>query len=487
VTELADRTLAELRARVEGGEASCREVVEACLTRISAVDSKVQAFVALRDEEALRDADEADAARARGEARGPLHGLPIAVKDIFCSTRFETTCASRILAGFRSPYDATVVRKLREAGLVVIGSLNMDEFAMGSSTENSAYRPTRNPWDTGRIPGGSSGGSAAAVAAREVPWALGSDTGGSIRQPAALCGVVGMKPTYGRVSRYGLVAFASSLDQIGPLARTVADAATLLGVVAGHDPRDSTSLPADVPDYVGGLTGSVEGLRVGLPREFFEPEGNDPETLALAGAAVDELAAAGAKPVEISLPHTRYGIAAYYLICTAEASSNLSRYDGVRFGYRAEAESLDEMYKRTRSQGFGPEVQRRILLGTFVLSAGYYDAYYRKAQKVRTLLRRDFDAAFERCDVIATPTTPGPAWPLGERIDDPLRMYLSDAYNVTLNLAGLPGISLPCGFTGERLPAGLQLIGKPLDEETLLRVGDAYQRRTDWHAVSPRV
>jgi aspartyl-tRNA(Asn)/glutamyl-tRNA(Gln) amidotransferase subunit A len=299
VTELADRTLAELRARVEGGEASCREVVEACLTRISAVDSKVQAFVALRDEEALRDADEADAARARGEARGPLHGLPIAVKDIFCSTRFETTCASRILAGFRSPYDATVVRKLREAGLVVIGSLNMDEFAMGSSTENSAYKPTRNPWDTGRIPGGSSGGSAAAVAAREVPWALGSDTGGSIRQPAALCGVVGMKPTYGRVSRYGLVAFASSLDQIGPLARTVADAATLLGVVAGHDPRDSTSLPADVPDYVGGLTGSVEGLRVGLPREFFEPEGNDPETLALAGAAVDELAAAGAKPVEI--------------------------------------------------------------------------------------------------------------------------------------------------------------------------------------------
>ena len=487
MTELVDRPLSELRELVEGGEASCREVVEACLTRISTVDSKVQAFVALRDEEALRDADEADAARARGEARGPLHGLPIAVKDIFCSTRFETTCASRILAGFRSPYDATVVRKLREAGLVVIGSLNMDEFAMGSSTENSAYRPTRNPWDTDRIPGGSSGGSAAAVAAREVPWALGSDTGGSIRQPAALCGVVGMKPTYGRVSRYGLVAFASSLDQIGPLARTVADAATLLGVVAGHDPRDSTSLPVDVPDYVGGLTGSVEGLRVGLPREFFEPEGNDPETLALASAAVDELAAAGAKPVEISLPHTRYGIAAYYLICTAEASSNLSRYDGVRFGYRAEAESLDEMYKRTRSQGFGPEVQRRILLGTFVLSAGYYDAYYRKAQKVRTLLRRDFDAAFERCDVIATPTTPGPAWPLGERIDDPLRMYLSDAYNVTLNLAGLPGISLPCGFTGERLPAGLQLIGKPLDEETLLRVGDAYQRRTDWHAVSPSV
>jgi aspartyl-tRNA(Asn)/glutamyl-tRNA(Gln) amidotransferase subunit A len=487
VTELAGRTLAELRGLVEAGEASCREIVEACLGRVTAVDSRVQAFVSVRDEEALREAGEADRARARGEARGPLHGLPIAIKDILCSTRYETTCASRILAGFRSPYDATVVRKLREAGLVVIGSLNMDEFAMGSSTENSSYRPTRNPWDTQRIPGGSSGGSAAAVAAREIPWALGSDTGGSIRQPAALCGVVGMKPTYGRVSRYGLVAFASSLDQIGPLARTVEDTAALLGVIAGHDPRDSTSLPVEVPDYGRGLTGSVEGLRLGLPSEFFEPEGNDPETLELVRNSVDELAAAGVKPVEISLPHTRYGIAAYYLICTAEASSNLSRYDGVRYGYRAEADSLDEMYKRTRSQGFGQEVQRRIMLGTFVLSAGYYDAYYRKAQKVRTLLRRDFDAAFERCDVIATPTTPGPAWPLGERVDDPLRMYLSDAYNVTLNLAGLPGISIPCGFTAERLPAGLQLIGKPLDEETLLRVGDAYQRRTDWHTVSPPV
>jgi aspartyl-tRNA(Asn)/glutamyl-tRNA(Gln) amidotransferase subunit A len=487
VTELAERTLAELRGIVEAREASCREIVEACLSRVSAADSRVQAFVSLRAEEALREAAEADAARARGEALGPLHGLPIALKDILCSTRFETTCASHILEGFRSPYDATVVRKLREAGLVVIGSLNMDEFAMGSSTENSAYRPTRNPWDIARIPGGSSGGSAAAVAAREIPWALGSDTGGSIRQPAALCGVVGMKPTYGRVSRYGLVAFASSLDQIGPLARTVADVATLLGVVAGHDPRDSTSLPVAVPDYARGLTGSVDGLRVGIPSEFFEPEGNDAETLERVRSALDELAAAGAELVEISLPHTRYGIAAYYLICTAEASSNLSRYDGVRYGYRAESESLDEMYKRTRSQGFGPEVQRRILLGTFVLSAGYYDAYYRKAQKVRTLLRRDFDAAFERCDVIATPTTPGPAWPLGERVDDPLRMYLSDACNVTVNLAGLPGVSVPCGFTGDRLPAGLQLIGKPLDEETLLRVGDAYQRRTDWHRVSPPV
>jgi aspartyl-tRNA(Asn)/glutamyl-tRNA(Gln) amidotransferase subunit A len=487
VTELAEQTLVELRHLVAAGEASCRDVVQACLDRVAAVDSRVQAFVRLRAEEALREAGEADAARARGDALGPLHGLPIAVKDILCSTRFETTCASRILAGFRSPYDATVVRKIREAGLVVIGSLNMDEFAMGSSTENSSYRATQNPWDTGRIPGGSSGGSAAAVASREVPWALGSDTGGSIRQPAALCGVVGMKPTYGRVSRYGLVAFASSLDQIGPLSRTVEDAATLLGVISGHDPHDSTSLPLEAPDYTRALTGCVDGLRLGIPAEFFDPEGNDPETLELVQSAIDELVAAGAKPVDISLPHTRYGIAAYYLICTAEASSNLSRYDGVRFGYRAEAESLDEMYKRTRSRGFGPEVQRRILLGTFVLSAGYYDAYYRKAQKVRTLLRRDFDAAFERCDVIATPTTPGPAWLLGERVDDPLRMYLSDAYNVTVNLAGLPGLSIPCGFTRSRLPAGLQLIGKPLDEETLLRVGDAYQRRTDWHAVAPPV
>jgi aspartyl-tRNA(Asn)/glutamyl-tRNA(Gln) amidotransferase subunit A len=487
VTDLADRTLSELRAVVDAGEASCRDVVQACLERISRRDPRVQAFVTLRAEEALREAGEADAARARGDARGPLHGLPIAIKDILCSTRFETTCASRILGGFRSPYDATVVRRLCEAGLVVLGSLNMDEFAMGSSTENSCYRPTRNPWDTTRVPGGSSGGPAAAVASRQIPWALGTDTGGSIRQPAALCGVVGLKPTYGRVSRYGLVAFASSLDQIGPLARSVEDVATLLGVIAGHDARDSTSLPAPVPDYAAGLTGSVDGLRIGIPSEFFEAEGSDPETLDLTRRAVDALAAAGAKPVGISLPHTRYGIAAYYLICTAEASSNLSRYDGVRFGYRAEADSLDDMYRRTRSEGFGPEVQRRILLGTFVLSAGYYDAYYRKAQKVRTLLRRDFDAAFEQCDVIATPTTPGPAWPLGERVDDPLRMYLSDACTVTVNLAGLPGISLPCGFTGERLPVGLQLIGRPLDEATLLRIGDAYQRVTDWHTAAAPV
>jgi aspartyl-tRNA(Asn)/glutamyl-tRNA(Gln) amidotransferase subunit A len=485
VTDLADRTLAELRGLVERGEASCRDVVAACLDRIERTEPVLHAFVSLRADAALSEAEQADAARARGEALGPLHGLPIGVKDILCSTAFETTCASRILEGFRAPYDASVVRQLREAGLVVIGSLNMDEFAMGSSTENSHYAATCNPWDPTRVPGGSSGGSAAAVAARNLPWALGSDTGGSIRQPAALCGVVGLKPTYGRVSRYGLVAFASSLDQIGPFARTVEDAATLLGVIAGHDPRDSTSLPVAVPDYAAGLTGSVDGLRVGLPAEFFEDEGADPETLVRVRSAVDELVAAGAETVDVSLPHTRYGIAAYYLICTAEASSNLSRYDGVKFGYRAEADTLDEMYRRTRSQGFGAEVKRRILLGTFVLSAGYYDAYYRKAQRVRTLVRRDFEAAFEHCDVIATPTTPGPAWPLGERTDDPLAMYLSDAYGVTVNLAGQPALSLPCGFTDAGLPVGLQLIGKPLDESTLLRVGDAYQRRSDWHHASP--
>jgi aspartyl-tRNA(Asn)/glutamyl-tRNA(Gln) amidotransferase subunit A len=485
VTDLADRTLAELRGLVERGEASCRDVVVACLDRIERTEPVLHAFVSLRADAALSEAEQADAARARGEALGPLHGLPIGVKDILCSTAFETTCASRILEGFRAPYDASVVRQLREAGLVVIGSLNMDEFAMGSSTENSHYAATFNPWDPTRVPGGSSGGSAAAVAARNLPWALGSDTGGSIRQPAALCGVVGLKPTYGRVSRYGLVAFASSLDQIGPFARTVEDAATLLGVIAGHDPRDSTSLPVAVPDYAAGLTGSVDGLRVGLPAEFFEDEGADPETLERVRSAVDELVAAGAETVDVSLPHTRYGIAAYYLICTAEASSNLSRYDGVKFGYRAEADTLDEMYRRTRSQGFGAEVKRRILLGTFVLSAGYYDAYYRKAQRVRTLVRRDFETAFEHCDVIATPTTPGPAWPLGERTDDPLAMYLSDAYGVTVNLAGQPALSLPCGFTDAGLPVGLQLIGKPLDESTLLRVGDAYQRRSDWHHASP--
>jgi aspartyl-tRNA(Asn)/glutamyl-tRNA(Gln) amidotransferase subunit A len=487
LSELWDRSLKELVDLVSRGEASCREVVESCLARIRAVDPRIGAFVSVREEEAIRGAGEADEARRGGALRSPLHGLPVGVKSILCSPDLETHCCSRILKGFRAPYEATALRGLREAGMVVVGTTNMDEFAMGSSTENSAIQPTRNPWDLERITGGSSGGSAAAVAAREVPVALGTDTGGSIRQPAALCGVVGLKPTYGRVSRYGLVAFASSLDQIGPIARTVEDAALLLGPIAGQDPSDSTSIPAPVPDYAASLEGGVRDLCIGLPREYFVEEGADPETLAKVRESVAVLERAGARTREVSLPHTPYGVAAYYLVCTAEASSNLSRYDGVKYGLRVEADDLEEMYRRTRSQGFGREVKRRILLGTFVLSAGYYDAYYRKAQQVRTLVRRDFEKAFEECDLLATPTTPGPAWGLGERLDDPLSMYLADVFTVTVNLAGLPGLSVPCGFVEGGLPAGLQLIGRPLDEPTLLRVGHAFQRETEWASLEPRL
>jgi aspartyl-tRNA(Asn)/glutamyl-tRNA(Gln) amidotransferase subunit A len=486
VTELIEQTLSELAETVAAGRASCSEVMQAHLDRIANVDGAIGAFVSTRDEAALAEAAAADAARARGEQKGELHGLPIAVKSNIVSPDFETDCASKILAGFRAPYEATVLERLRHrSGLVVVGNTNMDEFAMGSSCENSAVLTTVNPWDTARVPGGSSGGSAAAVAARQVPVALGSDTGGSIRQPAALCGAVGLKPTYGRVSRYGLVAFASSLDQIGPITRSVADAASVLEVIAGHDPLDSTSSARDVPDFRAGLDGSVRDLRIGIPREFFDAEGTDPYTLQLVRDAVAELERAGARTVEVSLPHTSYGIAAYYLIANAEASSNLSRYDGVRFGFRAAADELHEMYSRTRSEGFGTEVKRRILLGTFVLSAGYYEAYYGRAQQVRTLIRRDFDDAFEVCDLIATPTSPGPAWNLGERVDDPLKMYLSDIFTTTVNLAGLPAISVPCGFDKHALPAGLQLIGPAHDEQVLLRVGDAYQRQTDWHARVP--
>ncbi len=478
-------TLTALADAVSAGELSCRDAVDDCLSRIEDLDGEVGAFVEVRRDTALEAADEADRARATGNARSALHGLPIAVKDILASTEFETTCGSKILKGFRAPYRATVLNRLSDAGLVVVGSTNMDEFAMGSSCENSAHGPTRNPWDLDRVPGGSSGGSAAAVGAREVPAALGSDTGGSIRQPAALCGVVGLKPTYGRVSRYGLVAFASSLDQIGPITRSVADAAALMNVIAGHDPKDATSVALETPDFSAALGGSIEGMRIGIPEELYASEGTDPETLLRAREAVQTLEGMGAKTVNVSLPHTRYGIATYYLICMAEASSNLSRYDGIKFGFRAEADSLEDMYRRTRSQGFGAEVKRRILLGTYVLSAGYYDAYYKKAQQVRTLIRRDFERAFEACDVLVSPTTPGPAWPLGERVADPLQMYLSDIFTVGVNLAGLPGLSLPCGFTQAGLPVGLQLIGKPLDEPALLRMGDAYQRQTDWHLATP--
>jgi len=473
------------RERLDAGEVSSVELVEAALERAAGTARRINAVVGLRGEAARLEAREADTRRRAGQTRSRLDGIPMLLKDNMVQRGEPTGCASRILQGFVSPYDSGVVERLRSAGAIILGRTNMDEFAMGSSSEHSIHGPVRNPWDTSRVCGGSSGGSAAAVAAGIVSFALGSDTGGSIRQPASHCGVVGMKPSYGRVSRWGLVAFASSLDQIGPFARSAEDCAWVLQVIAGHDPRDSTSLPEPVPDYAAALDGHLDGLRVGLPRECFVEEGVDAQVLARVRTAVAELEAAGARCVEISLPHTRYGIAAYYLIATAEASSNLARYDGVRYGHRAPGvKSLGEMYDETRSQGFGAEVKRRILLGTYALSAGYFDAYYRKAQQVRTLVRRDFEQAFTRCDVIALPTSPEVAFELGARADDPIRMYLSDVYTVTANLAGIPGISLPAGRV-DGLPAGLQLLGRVLDEATLLRVADAFQRRTDHHRLKP--
>jgi aspartyl-tRNA(Asn)/glutamyl-tRNA(Gln) amidotransferase subunit A len=476
-------TVADLRAALDARRVSSAELVDGALARAEAARA-LGAFVHLRPERARAEATRSDARRARGEALGPLDGIPLAVKDLLVHEGEPCTCASRILEGFVAPYQGTVPARLAAAGAVIVGRTNMDEFAMGSSTEHSCYGPTRNPWDPTRTPGGSSGGSAAAVAAGVVPAALGSDTGGSVRQPAALCGVVGVKPTYGRVSRYGLVAFASSLEQIGPFARTAADCALLLEAIAGHDPADSTSLPEPAPRLGDALTGEVSGLVIGLPREFFDARGIDPDVLARVREAVAELERAGAKTREVSLPHTRHAIATYYLIATAEASSNLARYDGVRFGRRAASASLGGMYRRTRSEGFGPEVKRRILLGTYVLSAGYYDAYYRKAQQVRTLLRRDFEEALRGCDVLAGPTSPEVAFRLGEKTDDPLRMYLSDVYTVSANLTGVPALSLPCGFA-HGLPVGLQLLGRPLEEALLLRAADAYQRRTGWHLRTP--
>jgi aspartyl-tRNA(Asn)/glutamyl-tRNA(Gln) amidotransferase subunit A len=478
-------TLASMRAELDAGAASSRDLVERCLERARTAGDGLRAFAGLRPEGARAAAAAADARRAAGGALSPLDGLPVVLKDNMVQRGEPTTCASRILAGYVSPYTATAVERLEQAGAIPIGRTNMDEFAMGSSTEHTVYGPARNPWDPQRTPGGSSGGSAAAVAAGLVPAALGSDTGGSIRLPAALTGVLGLKPTYGRVSRWGLVAFASSLDQIGVLAHTATDCAWLLEAIAGHDPRDSTSLPEPVPRYREALTGDVSGLVLGLPREYFVEEGVDPEVLSAVREAVSELERAGAKVREVSLPHTRYAVATYYLIATAEASSNLARYDGVRYGHRAAAaRDLQDMYHRTRSEGFGPEVKRRIVLGTYVLSAGYYDAYYRKAQQVRTLLRRDFEEAFRGCDAIATPTTAETAFAIGSKTGDPLRMYLTDVYTVSANLAGIPGLSLPCGFA-RGLPVGLQLLGGVLEEGTLLRIADAFQRHTDHHRRRP--
>jgi aspartyl-tRNA(Asn)/glutamyl-tRNA(Gln) amidotransferase subunit A len=479
-------TLEAQRAALLAGEVSSRELVERALERAKGVGRELGLVVGLREEAARAEADASDARRRDGAVRSPLEGTPVLLKDNLVAQGEPTTCASRILEPFVSPYDATVVERLRDAGAIVLGRTNMDEFAMGSSTENSIYGAAHNPWDPARTCGGSSGGSAAAVAAGIVGYALGSDTGGSIRQPASFCGVVGMKPSYGRVSRSGLVAFASSLDQIGPIAHSVRECAWVLEVVSGHDPRDSTSLPEPPLALEDALSGDVSGVRIGVPREYFVSGGADPSVLERVRAGLAELEAGGAKLIEIDLPHTPYVVSTYYLVATAEASSNLARYDGARFGRRATgALDVDQMYRRSRSEGFGAEVKRRILLGTYVLSAGYFDAYYRKAQQVRTLVRRDFERAFEACDVVAGPTYPEVAFPLGSKLDDPVSLYLGDVYTVSANLAGLPGISVPCG-EAHGLPVGMQLVGPALDEATLLRVADGYQRRTDHHRRRPR-
>ena len=486
-------TISELAAKLAQREVSAREAMQSCLDQIARVDNKIHAFISHDAADALAQAEAADQAIAGGmsHSQKPLLGIPVAVKDVLAVKNQPLNCGSKILGQFISPYDATVVEKLKAAGAIVFGRLNMDEFAMGSSTENSAFGLTRNPWDTTRIPGGSSGGSAAAVAADETIAALGSDTGGSIRQPAALCGCVGLKPTYGRVSRYGLVAFASSLDQIGPFTKDVRDAATLLGVIGGHDPRDSTSVPQPVPDYAASLTGSepdgppIKGLKLGLPKEYMIG-GLDPEVKAAVDAAVKKFEKLGAEIVEISLPHTDYAVATYYIIATAEASANLARFDGIRYGARVGGADPIELYGRTRGAGFGAEVKRRIILGTYVLSSGYYDAYYLRAQKVRTLIRSDFLKAFEKVDAIVTPTSPTAAFKIGEKSDDPLQMYLSDIFTISCNLAGICGVSLPCGFTKRpKLPIGLQLLGKPFGEEIMLRLGHAYEQSTPWHKDKP--
>ncbi len=483
-------TVSELTRRLAARECSAREATQACLDQIQRVDGEIKAFISLDADDALAQADAADRELAAGttHARKPLLGVPIALKDVIVHRNQPCNCGSRILSNFVSPYDATVVERLKEAGAIVFGRLNMDEFAMGSSTENSAFFTTRNPWDTTRIPGGSSGGSAAAVAAHECVASLGSDTGGSIRQPAALCGCVGVKPTYGRVSRYGLVAFASSLDQIGPFAKTVADAARITGVISGHDPRDSTSLRDPVPDYGAALNGDLRGVRLGLAREFMVG-GLDPEVRDAVAAAVQHLQSLGAEVQEISLPHSQYAVATYYIIATAEASANLARFDGVRYGMRVPGADPAEMYERTRGAGFGAEVKRRIILGTYVLSSGYHDAYYLRAQKVRTLIRDDFTKAFEHVDAIVSPTTPTAAFRIGEKSGDPLQMYLSDIFTISCNLAGGCGITIPCGFTrSPKLPIGLQLLGRPLGESMLFRIAHAYEQSTPWHReVAPLV
>jgi aspartyl-tRNA(Asn)/glutamyl-tRNA(Gln) amidotransferase subunit A len=483
--DLCRLTIHQMQALLRTKRASATELVRSAVERIARLDPHLRSYVTLTPEAALAQAEVVDRRLAAGDTLPPLAGIPLAVKDVICTMGVRTTCSSRILEAHVPPYDATVMRRLKAQEAVLLGKTNMDEFAMGSSTENSAVAPTRNPWALDRVPGGSSGGSAAAVAADLCAGALGSDTGGSIRQPAGFCGITGLKPTYGLVSRYGLVAFASSLDQIGPMTKDVRDAAVLLQAIAGHDPRDSTSANLPVPDYPSALDGDVRAVRIGIPDEYFI-EGIDPEVEQAVWAAVRTMGALGARQDKVSLPHTPYAIATYYLVATAEASSNLARYDGVKYGYRtAKPADLLELYQKSRREGFGPEVKRRIMLGTYALSAGYYDAYYLKAQQVRTLIRRDFERAFERCEVIATPTSPTAAFRLGEKTDDPLQMYLSDIFTISVNLAGLPAISVPCGFTRTGLPIGLQLIAKPFNEALLLKVAHAFEQATEWHGRRP--
>jgi len=483
---LCSLTLHELHEKLKKREVSSVEITRSVFDRIAATEEKVRAYLTLCEKSALAEAKRADERRQTGEAASPLTGIPIALKDIFLTQGLRTTCASKMLQNFVPPYDATAVKKLKNAGAVIVGKTNMDEFAMGSSTENSAFQITRNPWSLERVPGGSSGGSAAAVAADQCIASLGTDTGGSIRQPAACCGIVGLKPTYGRVSRFGIIAFASSLDQVGPLTKDVTDCALLLEAIAGHDPSDSTSVNVAVPPYTHRLDGEIKGLRIGISRECFIP-GMQPEVEKAVREAIATLEKRGAVLEEISLPHTEYSVADYYFIATAEASSNLARYDGMKYGYRAKAKDLTETYTRSRAEGFGAEVKRRIMLGTYALSAGYYDAYYLKAQKVRTLIKSDFDGAFKRCDAIVTPTAPTTAFKIGEKTEDPLQMYLSDIFTISVNLAGVPALSLPCGFDSGGLPIGLQIIGKHFDESTILRIAFAYEQATEWYKRKPQL
>ncbi len=485
MADLHKLTIVELAGKLSTGQCTSVDIVNDVLASIDATDKTVGAYLTLDRESALRQAKAADEARAAGR-NNPLLGIPVAIKDLLNMKGQPCTCSSKILEGYTAPYDATVIARLRDAGAVLLGRVNMDEFAMGSSTENAALGKTSNPWDSNRVPGGSSGGSAACVAADEAIASLGSDTGGSIRQPAAFCGCVGVKPTYGRVSRYGLTAFASSLDQIGPLSKTVKDSALLLEAICGHDKMDSSSLEIDVPSFSDQLSGdtSLTGMKLGLPKEYFV-EGMDPEVEKAVRDAVDHCKSLGAEIVDVSLPNAKYAIAVYYIIATAEASANLARFDGIRYGLRLDGKDPAELYRKTRAAGFGPEVKRRIILGTYVLSSGYYDAYYLKAQKVRTLIRNDFTEAFKECDAILAPVTPTPAYKKGEKADDPLKMYLDDILTTPINLAGNCALSLPCGFSEERLPIGLQIIGDAFQEETILKVGHAYEQTTEWHKQRP--